>query len=190
MPLLNTYGKYALDDTFLKQKFVDIIKEYDINTIVETGVHEGRSTLEFSHLVENVIGIDILEESISIAKNRIDNSNRTNVKLYVGNSPQVLSSIVDSIDAEHTIFFLDAHWESYWPINDEIKMLPKNKGIIIVHDFLVPNHPELGFDAYNNQPFTYEFIKESLTNWSNSHRVEYNTQANGSNRGVGFIYNK
>jgi predicted O-methyltransferase YrrM len=190
MALVNTYGRYALDDSFLKEKIIDIIKKFNINTIVETGVHEGRSTLEFSYLVENVIGVDILEESILTAKKRIDNSNRTNVKLYVGNSPLVLSSIIDDIDTEHTIFFLDAHWETYWPINDEIKTLHKNKGIIIVHDFLVPNHPELGYDAYNNQPFNYEFIKQSLTDWSNSHRVEYNSQANGSNRGVGFIYNK
>jgi len=190
MALTNTYGKYALDDTFLKSKFHEIINQYGITTIVETGIHEGRSTLELSYMVSKVIGIEILQEAVDVTKQRLNEHNRTNVDLYVGNSPVILNQIVPTLDADKCVFFLDAHWEDYWPINDEIKTLPKNKGIIVVHDFVVPGHPELGFDSYHNQPFTYDFIKQSLTEWSPTHRVEYNSQANGSCRGVGFIYNK
>jgi predicted O-methyltransferase YrrM len=188
MALANVGGRYALDDTFLKSKFQDIIEEYGITTVVETGIHEGGSTLELSYMVDKVIGIDILPEAVSVTRQRLNENGRTNVDLYVGNSPEVLRNIVENLDTDKCIFFFDAHWQDYWPINDEIKTLPKDKGIIVVHDFVVPGHPELGFDTYHGQPFTYEFIQESLTEWSSTHRVEYNTQANGSCRGVGFIY--
>lgn len=190
MALTNTNERYALDDTFLKAKFYEIINQYGITTVVETGIHEGRSTLELSYMVDKVIGIEILQEAVDVTKQRLLEHNRTNVDLYTGNSPEILAQIMNTLDAEKCIFFLDAHWQNYWPINDEIKTITKNKGIIIVHDFVVPGHPELGFDSYHNQPFTYEFIQQSLTEWSPTHMVEYNSQANGSFRGVGFIYNK
>jgi predicted O-methyltransferase YrrM len=190
MALMNTNGNYALDDTFLKAKFDEIIKKYSINTVVETGIHEGRTTLELSYMVDKVIGVEILQEAADVTRKRLDEHQRTNVDLFVGNSPDVLKETVPTLDGDKCLFFLDAHWNNYWPINDEISHLPKNKGVIVVHDFVVPNHPELGFDSYHGQPFTYEFIKESLTEWSPNHRVEYNSQSNGSRRGVGFIYNE
>lgn len=190
MALVDTQGKYALDDTYLKTRFNEIINDLGITTVVETGIHEGRSTLELSYMVDKVIGIDILQESIDVTRNRLIENSRTNVELINGNSPIALASIMNRIDADKCIFFLDAHWESYWPINDEIRTITKNLGVIIVHDFVVPGHPELGFDTYHGQPFTYDFIRESLLEWSPTHRVEYNSLANGSCRGVGFIFNK
>ena len=113
---------------------------------------------------------------------------------------QNLNNIKNSIkskllDLNHTIFFLDAHMraaglgskaESYWPINDEIKVLTKNKGIIMVHDIFVPVWGELdkddsnrlGYDTYivdgKEQRFDYEYIKDALMDWSPTHRIEYN----------------
>jgi predicted O-methyltransferase YrrM len=143
MALTNTGGRYALDDTFLKQKIKEIVAEYNITTIVETGIHEGRSTLELSYMVDKVIGIEFLQEAVDTTKQRLSEHNRTNVDLYTGNSPEILTQIMDTLDAERCIFFLDAHWWDYWPINDEIRCLSKNKGIIIVHDIIVPNRPDL-----------------------------------------------
>ena len=189
MALTNVNGNYALDDVFLKSKIEEIIKEYGITTIVETGVHYGQSTLEFANMVSKVYAVDILQESIDIATNYVVNQHsKDNVEFFVGNSPDVLKQIVNKIDASKTIFFLDAHWWEYWPINDEIRSLEKNKGIIIVHDFVVPDRPYLGFDTYKGQPFNYQLIMNALNGWCPNHTLEYNRNATGSRRGVGFIY--
>lgn len=180
---------YALDDTFLKEKFEEIIKKYNINTVIETGINNGDSTIQFSKMVERVIGIDVMQSCIDTTYKKLENNSIQNVELYLGSSPEVLNKIIPSIDVDKTIFFLDAHWYDYWPIIDEINQIPKNKGIIVVHDFFVPNKPELGYDVYKGINFDYEYIKEALLDWSSSHRLEYNVQANGSCRGVGFIYN-
>jgi SAM-dependent methyltransferase len=191
MALLDTKGKYALDDPYLKERIQEIVNLYKITTIVETGVHMGQSTLEFANMVEKVYAIDILEESIVAAKQYVEVENQKDNVIFInGNSPDVLKEIVGDLDAEKTIFFLDAHWWDIWPINDEILSLEKNKGIIIVHDFLVPNRPHFGFDFYHGQPFNYEFIKDSLTSWSPEHVFEYNVKSSGSQRGVGFIFSK
>ena len=93
--------------------------------------------------------------------------------------------------------------ESYWPINDEIKVLPKNKGIIMVHDIFVPVWGELdkddsnrlGYDTYivdgKEQRFDYEYIKDALMDWSPTHRIEYNQgyKSSGDSRGIGIIFN-
>ena len=191
MALVNTNGNYALDDEFLKSKIEEIVSEYGITTIVETGVHYGQSSLEFSYMVDKVYAVDILQESIDEATRLIvTENNRKNVTFICGNSPDVLKQIKNEIDASKTIFFLDAHWWDIWPINDEIRSLEKDKGIIIVHDFVVPDRPAFGFDTYKGQPFTYEFIKDALTDWCPDHFLEYNRNASGCRRGVGFIYSK
>jgi len=91
---------------------------------------------------------------------------------------------------------------AYWPILDEIKSLPKNKGIIILHDVYVPiwgdlsldDPKRLGYDTYvvngKKQKFDYEFIKKDLMDWSPTHRIEYNNgnETSGDQRGVMFIY--
>jgi len=189
MALVNTNGNWALDDSFLKAKMKEIIEKYQITTIVETGVHYGQSTLDFSKMVDKVIAIDILQESIDEATRLVVTENKSeNVTFICGNSPDVLKEIKNDIDASKTLYFLDAHWWDIWPINDEIRSLEKNKGVIIVHDFLVPGRPDLGFDTYKGQPFTYEFIKDALTDWCPDHVLEYNSIADGCQRGVGFIY--
>lgn len=189
MALRNTGGGYALKDTYVREKISEIIKVYGIDTIVETGVHQGGSTLVFSHMVPKVYAIDILQESIDYAKNYVEKINkRDNVTFITGDSPIVLSQIMPDLNVEKTLFFLDAHWWENWPINDEILTIEKNKGIIVVHDIVVPDHPELGFDSYNDQPFNYEFIQEALSAWSPNHSIEYNTKSYSQCRGVGFIY--
>jgi SAM-dependent methyltransferase len=205
MALANTLGYYALGDTALKVKFNEIIQKYGITTVIETGIHEGKSTLELSYMVDKVIGIEILEESIQVTKNRLDQNNRTNYELFLGSSPDILKQIMPTLQADRCIFFLDAHWWNYWPVNDEINSITKNEGIIILHDFVVPERPDLYYDSYVvngiNQKFDYEFVKDSLTNWSPNHRLEYNSEsfAQGGDsgipnpetrRGVGFLFSK
>jgi len=202
---------YAMADTFFVDRLIEIIEKYKITTIVESGVYEGRSTVEMSYLVDEVIGIDIFSRMLEMTSLRMLNNKRKNYKLYHGDSPKILLELIKELDNDHTIFFLDAHMsaegmgsqaKAYWPIIDEIKSLPKNKGVIILHDIYVPNygdlkltHPQrLGYDTYiineEKQRFDYDFIKEALTEWSPEHRVEYNSgdKTNADQRGIAYIF--
>ena len=202
---------YALSDDFVVKKIYEIIKEYKITKVVEAGIYKGRSTVELSYLVDEVIGIEIYQKWVDETERRMKENFRTNYKIYKGNSPDILIKIIPELDLNHTIFFLDAHMSAsgdgsdenaYWPILDEIKSLPKNKGIIILHDVYVPmwgdlslhDPKRLGYDTYvvngKKQKFDYEFIKKDLMDWSPTHRIEYNNgnETSGDQRGVMFIY--
>ena len=182
--------KYALQDIYLKDKIKDIIAEYGITTIVETGTFEGKSTVEFAQLVPKVYGIELSDKFIKETTNRLKKNNIHNVTLVKANSPEGLRQLMPDLDVDKTLFFLDAHWNTYWPILDEIETIEKNKGVILIHDFKVPNNNELGFDSYKNQPLDYDFVKNALDSWCPTHRIEYNTKAYYEVRGVAFVFSK
>jgi predicted O-methyltransferase YrrM len=187
----NTYKTHDnyLDhkDSFLIQKLEEIVDKYGITTIVETGVDRGDSTVYFAQMVDNVISIEINPRSIDITAERLRLLDINNVELVKGNSSSVLLTLMHKIDVNKTLFFLDAHWGAYWPLIDEIDAISRNKGILVIHDAQVPNHPELGFDTWNGNALNYDYIKNALTNWSKNHRVEYN-EFSSTARGCMFVY--
>lgn len=182
-------NKYALADTYLKNTIQHLVDKYEITTIVETGVYEGKSTLEFSKIVKKVIGIELSSKYISEVTKKIRKHNIQNVELIKSNSTNALSEIMPNLDVDKKLFFLDAHWNDYWPILDEIDAFEKNKGIIVIHDFKVPNCDHLGYDKYKGQSLDYDYVKNNLNNWSPNHKIFYNEKAEIELRGVAFILN-
>jgi SAM-dependent methyltransferase len=184
------YGEPPID-TYFVERIQEIVNEYGITTIVETGVHLGNSTVFFAQTVDKVFGVEISQESINFTKNRLDDYNLNNVELIKGNSPIVLLSLMHKIDVEKTLFFLDAHWGAYWPLLDEIDTISRNKGILVIHDAQVPDHPEFGFDTWNGNALNYDYVKDGLTRWSPNHKIEYSLKHNCHNpRGTMYVFPK
>jgi hypothetical protein len=91
---------------------------------------------------------------------------------------------------DETLYFLDAHWQEYWPLLDEIKAIRRETGVIVIHDMKVPGRPELGFDSYGGKALAYEYVREALRLWSPGHRITYNDRTDGCShpRGTGFVF--
>jgi predicted O-methyltransferase YrrM len=206
-----------LDDLIMQARFREIVAEYGIKVIVETGTLRGYSTFIFSKMARTVLSVDNNPENLRQATHTLlDSGGCDNVVLVAGNSPNVLEALRPLLPDE-TLYFLDAHWQSYWPILDEIREIRSGTGVIVIHDFLIPDRPDLGFDTYTKyaglldgsgemiiqeivtQPLNYEYVKDALTAWSPTHRVEYNTEAQFTEgvpdtspraRGVAYIFPK
>lgn len=72
---------------------------------------------------------------------------------------------------------------------DEIAEIRRGTGVIVFHDMVVPFRPDLGFDTYGGQPLDYRYVCPALTEWSSSHRIEYNERAECPfPRGVGYVF--
>ena len=183
------YGDFPIDTYFIK-RIQEIVKEYGITTIVETGVDKGCSTVFFAQTVEKVYGIEILQNSIDFATNRLADYGLTNYELIKGNSPIVLLSLMHKLDVSKTLFFLDAHWQAYWPLLDEIDTISRGKGVLVIHDAQVPDHPEFGFDTWNGNALNYEYVKEALQRWSPTHKVEYSLKYDYNPRGTMYVFPK
>lgn len=190
----NPNGKFALDDIFLRDRLREVIAERGIEIVVETGLNEGLSTVGFCRMVNYVIGVDIDPMCVSAARANLWDAGLTNWDLRTGNSPDVLRQLFTFLSGDRMLLFLDAHWGEYWPLPDEIRALPRGKGIVVLHDIKVPEK-DFGFDGVHIgggvvKDFEYELVQGVLTEWSATHCVEYVARASGSYRGAAIVYPK
>jgi predicted O-methyltransferase YrrM len=167
------------------KRLVDLHK---IDTIIETGTYLGGTTVRFAELVTNVITIESDTQSQKTAYNdRL--KNYPNVWSILAHSQDVLSETI--LNNVNNLFFLDAHWENFCPLLQELQIIANEgiKPVIVIHDFKVPNRPELGYDSYKGQDFTFEWIKPSLDAiyGDGGYNYNYNGKAEGAMRGVIYI---
>lgn len=106
-----------------------------------------------------------------------------NKKIYMikGSSEVVLDDVLNGglgFDVNKNIlFYLDAHWEDYWPLLDELKTIKKynlSDSKIIIHDFYVPGFTKevindegeeiyhWGCDRYGPIQLDFDYVKESI----------------------------
>jgi len=180
-------------DIELIQEIYYLINRYNIKNIVETGTWKGTTTKLLSAMAEKVFTVEINEDYFKETK---DLDNYENIIREFGNSPEILEKWFkeDSIK-QPSLFFLDAHWNDYNPLLDELKMLDiynMNKSIIVIHDFYNPFHKEFGYDQYGDITYNMDYIRVSLNkiynidNW----KYYYNSKSTGDKRGVIFIMPK
>jgi len=180
----------ALLDRTLVKRLSEIIDERGLTTVVETGIDKGGSTRLFAEMASKVVGIDNMQERVDALKSILVEEKLFNVSLMCRNSPDGIKELLDDgLDASRTLFFLDAHWQKYWPLKDEIRSIPRGQGVLVMHDARVPGCPNLGVDQYEGQELSYEYLKDVLTDWSPDHTVEYNDDtAEFPKRGVMVVY--
>lgn len=149
-------------------------KDYGISTVVETGTFVGNSTVAFSYIFDQVHTIEKVQKYYDNAVNNL--SPYTNVTIHQGSSEAVLRKILPSLSSTTTLFYLDAHWEKYFPLLDELEEISKthkNNCIIVIDDFKVPGRPELGYCRRGNQTCSYEYVKGQLDKIFTSYDAYY-----------------
>ena len=179
-------------DTFAQQEFERLQKEFNLTNAIETGTCLGYTTELLAKIYKEVRTVEISEKYLEIAKaNRLNKYQ--NVKTTLGDSSGALSELLKGFD-DSTFIFLDAHWGNHCPLKQELACiaLAGIKPVIAIHDFVVPGHPELGFDSINGQAFTYEWLKP---NFDRIYGVDgythyYNDKAVGAMRGIIYLIPK
>ena len=179
-------------DTHLKESIQKLITDYNIKTVVETGTFKGSTTVQFANMVDKVYTTEVNPEYYKEAVGKFTENGKTNIFHNLGSSVVVLPKILPEIPQPQTLlFFLDAHWGPNNPLLEELQIITdyKLKPVIVIHDFKVPGHPELGFDTYGGQDYDWDWIKDKIENiyGKESYTVTYNDKAVGMKRGVIFI---
>jgi hypothetical protein len=195
------------EDSFAYLKFKELRKKWDYDVIIETGTYFGESTNEFSKFCDNVITIEINpscyewareylrhkgfeycgEEKIKGFLVRTFKRENQTILSYLGNSAEVID-ILNLTSYKKPLFFLDAHWEDYLPLKDELKVIGKNypHSYLIIHDFKVPGKT-FKYDTYGENEICFEYIKDELTLFK-KHNFFYNDETCGGNKGRGILY--
>src|SRR5688572_29050283 len=144
-------------DTFATKKFLELRDKFGIKTAIELGTCVGGTTRWLSRNFEKVIGVEIMPEYLNIAAERVGDS-PNEVILYEGSTVDWLPKILKDIN-EPVIMFIDSHWGQFNPLLKELEIIAENnlKPVMIIHDFLVPGHKELGFDTYENIVYEWKW---------------------------------
>lgn len=177
--------------------------KYIIDIAIETGTCEGDGTLELSKHHDLVITCEIDNSYCKNSMNKFKRQGyelksefhtksfnlpiyefqKDNKRIYLveGSSNIVLDDILnDGMGFEikkSIVFYLDAHWNEYFPILDELKAISKynlSDSKIIIHDFYVPGFTEYktneygilvhywGNDFYKMGDLNFNYVKEEL----------------------------
>lgn len=181
-------------DSFIGKEVHKLVKDYNIEQIVETGTYFGFSTLKFAEMCDTIT-IELQHSHyLEAEKTFSEYQSKHKIDLIHGDTIDILKRLCPSLNKTKVLFFLDAHWEKHCPLIDELQIIAENKmqPIICIHDFKVPNRGDLGYDSYNGKDFTYEWIKDSLDKiyGENGYSYHYNNESEGAKRGVIYIYRK
>jgi hypothetical protein len=177
-------------DRFLEAEVRRLIEAYEIKTVIETGTYKGETTLAFTGMVPDVHSIEISPERFAEVPQW---ANGLGVKVYHGDSAQVLPHLLKNKFEDRVLFYLDAHWGAHSPLLDELEAIAEAKlpqaPIIVIHDFFNPNRPEFGWDKnYDIGPYKLELIAPVIEKiYAADPCYYYNSEAEGQKRGVIFI---
>ena len=178
-------------------EFEKLVLKFDIKTIIETGTYLGDTTKTICSMVENVHTIESCYNNYLISVENL--KTYKNIVLHFGHSQDILRTLIPQKIKKPIMFFLDAHGEDYNPLLEELNIIGKyaKDSIIAIHDFLVPNHSELGFDYFpilqngikiGCTPLHFNLIKHDIKECFNGYNYYYNDISEGANRGIIYIY--
>jgi hypothetical protein len=173
-------------DPVLEGMVRKLVAEQGIQTVIETGSWRGYTARRFSEFVPRIETVELDQPTFDLAAETLRFSK---VGLSLGHSVDWLPRLIRN--AHHPIlYYLDAHWCEVWPIIDELSAIADldDRCCIIIHDCKVPNCPGLGFDSYNGQELTFEFVKPMLDRLRFPWRHYFNDDsAQGHRRGALFV---
>jgi hypothetical protein len=139
--------------TYRQQIFLEIIRKLNPLSIIETGTFRGTSTI-YMHLSSNlpIHTIEVDRRYYTYSKKRF--KDYPQIKIYYSNSVEALNNLINNKElvGARLFFYLDAHWDWYLPLEDELKIIFNNwiNSIVMVDDFQVPDDPGYGYDNYSN----------------------------------------
>lgn len=151
-----------------------LAKDFGIEVAVETGTWKGYTTRFFSKCFKEVHTAEISEENFQIAKANL--SDCSNVHCHLGSSEKVLHDILPSLKGKKVVFYLDAHWNEYWPLLSELEEIAKthkDECILVIDDFKVPKRRDISYDKYGRHKCSYEYIQEKLDQVFSSYDYYY-----------------
>ena len=177
-------------DMIVADTVVQLVKDLNIDCIVETGTYAGKTT---AFLAEEFPSLELYTAEVQFETFLIAEKNLkqfSNCKQFCGSSEQILEKLLPTLTGKRVLFYLDAHWQDYWPLLDELKEIAKthnNTCCIVIDDFQVPNRP-FKYDSYKNQPLNLQYVKQELKNIYTSPFSFYNDKTTRQPTAVGKLY--
>jgi hypothetical protein len=137
-----------------------IIHALKIEHIVETGTFRGTTTEWFAQFSIPVDTVEVSERCFTFSKKRL--SKLANVRIALDSSIPFLTRRTPS--GSRHLFYLDAHWEDYLPLREELSLIFGRypSAVVLIDDFQVHGDDGYGYDDYGaDKALTLEYIDRS-----------------------------
>jgi hypothetical protein len=177
-------------DEIMASKAKELIKEYNINLVIEGGTYLGGTARRFAMMCDQVVTIEVNQAYFERASETLEPCHNTT--MLFGSTIEWLPGVLKTYKHKNILFWSDAHWQEHNPMLEELEIIYQSgvKPVICIHDFKVPGHPELGFDIYKDIVYEWEWIRPSIEKIYYScggFSIEYNDKAEGAKRGCIYI---
>jgi hypothetical protein len=152
-------------DLVLRQLLHELANRQLVKAVVETGTYRGDSTFLFHEIFTSqpIYSIDI--NPIYHSVTRWCARNLPRMHFLKGDAKVVLPRMItEKTLGDDALFWLDAHWGNFWPLETEIEAITHklNRAIIMIDDFRVPERDEFGYDLgsgrYDKRPCDFNLI--------------------------------
>jgi len=177
-------------DEFVGVELKKLIDKFNVELVIELGSYRGYTARRLAEMAKEVITVEIVENSYKEVIKNI--SDVPNLSAIHSSSVDALPILLDGNKEKSILLFIDSHWEQYCPLLEELEIIAKSgvKPVLAIHDWKVPNRPELGYDSYNGQDFTFEWIKSRVDAiyGEGNYNYHFNGESEGAMRGVIYVY--
>lgn len=179
-------------DNIMAERVKRLIKDFNINLVIEGGTYLGGTTRRFAMMCKEVATIEINLEYFMRAQKTLEHC--PNVTQFFGSTVEVLPELIEVHKNKNMLLWIDSHWEDNNPLLAELEIIQHSgiKPVLAIHDFKVPGHPELGFDTYKDIVYEWDWIKPSIEKiyGVDGYVREYNSKAEGAKRGIVYLMPK
>lgn len=144
---------------------------------IETGSNVGSTIAFVAKSTSKVFSYSCEPDKVAYDYAKMNTEN-LKVEMFNETSQLFLQRIKNQFSnlfSDEVTFWLDAHGYGYeWPLKEEIKFITNHfkKAYIFIDDFKVPNFDCFGYDSYEDQECSYEFIKNSMST-NHSYSIYY-----------------
>jgi hypothetical protein len=166
-------------DRVYQALILEVLTALPVTSFVETGTWRGDSTqmVAMRYPALRIFTSEVVEKSFNLSRAAL--RKYPNITQDLGSSDQFIQKLIAGQRlGELSLFFLDAHWHTYWPLRAELKHISdaKLKCVIVIDDFEVPGQPQFAYDIDGGGELTegekcnLDYIRPSLSS-DNSYRV-------------------
>ena len=158
---------------------LDLLGAFGFTSFVETGTFRGYTTELVASRFPKLptYSVEVMPETYETARRFL--KKYPNIRMSLGTSDGWIAGLLKTGElGAKPLFYLDAHWQTYWPLRAELKHI-SDAGlptVVVIDDFEVPGHPQFGFDIDGGgeqiagEKCNLDYIRPSL-GASNSYRA-------------------
>lgn len=134
---------------------------------IETGANVGSTVAYVAKKYPSMKCISCEPDSEAYTE-AVRNAPFDNVSLFNESSQNFLLRLRDQypdVFHKNALYWLDAHGYGFtWPLRDEVSFITNNckSAFILIDDFKVPGLDCFGYDSYEDQECSFEYIADSL----------------------------